>query len=669
MRKQQDPIIRIVVVLAALAWVSAVLPLCALISFNERNTEIHKAIQRNDLEKIKALLKADPEAVNMKDEKDEEGVSPLQWAAAWSKREAAELLLVNGASVNGKSRSGVSALHEAVTHRNKELAELLLKHKADINIRDAEGRTPLYWAVLDYGRQGGHEILDKVMLEFLLSKGADLNAKDANGATSLQMAARNDGDRIYLPRTIEWGLRRVPTIEDRRKLIALLLAPQWKAEVGGAGDAAKLFISSYLGNTTELKATLESNAKLVHAKDNLGQAPLHIAVQLGFGDAVELLLAKGANVDAADDKGMTALHFAIQLKFKDLVKLLLAHGARVDVANKEGATPLHLAIITHKKEIVEIILAQRPDVNAKRNDGRTPLYLVAEYWNYEKAKDAERFIRIFLERGANTEAQDDRGWTSLHAVVRNSSRGSGKKVVELLLTAQTNVNARDKHGRTPTHLAVYQEDKEVLAMLLANGANPNLRDQEGSAPLQSARDAEIIGLLRKHGAKGIVGLSPSEEMRKAVRDGDVESVNKILKNNPEMGNAVFESINRWTILHEAVTEGRSEIVQTLLENQADPNAANTTGETPLHWAVRKGHVAIAKLLLEAKADPNLADAKQRSPLHEAAFRGQKEIVELLLAAKADVNVKDAKGKSPLFYAIDGEHKDVAELLRKVGAKE
>lgn len=111
-------------------------------------------------------------------------------------------------------------------------------------------------------------------------------------------------------------------------------------------------------------------------------------------------------------------------------------------------------------------------------------------------------------------------------------------------------------------------------------------------------------------------------------------------------------------------------VASLLQQGADPNAADQYGLTPLHYAATADAESV-KLLLAHGARPNSRDQSGQTPLHRSllyAWTGRfdvKTIARTLIDAGAMVNVKDKGNATPLTYAKDPE---LIALLRAHGAR-
>ena len=137
---------------------------------------VHDAAKAGDLEKAKALLKDPPDLVF---NKDNDGRSPLHWAASHGHKNVVELLLANKAELNAKDNNGGTPLLYATAGGRGDVVQLLLANKAEVNAKDKGGMTPLHWAA-----SMGH----KDMAELLLTNKAEVNATNNLGVTPLHCA-------------------------------------------------------------------------------------------------------------------------------------------------------------------------------------------------------------------------------------------------------------------------------------------------------------------------------------------------------------------------------------------------------------------------------------------------------------------------------------------------
>ena len=104
-----------------------------------------------------------------------------------------------------------------------------------------------------------------------------------------------------------------------------------------------------------------------------------------------------------------------------------------------------------------------------------------------------------------------------------------------------------------------------------------------------------------------------------------------------------------TPLHLATLKGNCEIIQLLLDHNADINASDHHGFTPLQHAIEDNQIKVTKLLLERGANPNLSSSGYHLPLHLAVKSGYLEIVELLISYNVDLNHKGWSGGSALHW--------------------
>ena len=230
----------------------------------------------------------------------------------------------------------------------------------------------------------------------------------------------------------------------------------------------------------------------MNAKTYRGKAtPLHSAAWHGLKEMVELLIAKGADVNAKNVAGWTSLHNAIAAGQEEVVDLLIAAGTDVNAKDRHGKTPLDEAInpFYNKTEIANLI--------RKHGGKHGTIHSAVGGGDVEAAKE-------FLAAGADVNVKDKRGFTSLHW----ASISGHKEAVELLITKGADVNAMRGGGGTPLSYASSWGHEEIVELLIAKGADVNVKDAFSETPLDVSThpdnpnaSAETATLLRKHGGK------------------------------------------------------------------------------------------------------------------------------------------------------------------------
>jgi len=127
------------------------------------------------------------------------------------------------------------------------------------------------------------------------------------------------------------------------------------------------------------RAALQKMLAQVEAQDDY---PLHSALYMKDEAKARSLIEGGADVSRRTSQGTTPLSRAVGVGFKDIIELLIAKGADVNAKDNWNWTPLHSAVYGHK-DIVELLITEGANVNARDGGSRTPLFYAKDQGNNE----------------------------------------------------------------------------------------------------------------------------------------------------------------------------------------------------------------------------------------------------------------------------------------------
>ena len=281
---------------------------------------------------------------------------------------------------------------------------------------------------------------------------------------------------------------------------------------------------------------------------------------------------------------------------------------------------------------------------------------------HEAAVDGDlKQVKLNLSQGTNVNAKDRRGRTALH---RAAYEGHAD-VVRLLIDRGADVNARDKSQRTPLHSAAMNGDRKTIEMLLSKDADISAKNKQGGTPLFVAMTSteavrkEVVELLVAKGAK-IPALHLAAYM------GNIEKLKKCLQDGIDIDSQEdFGS----TALHLAANSGKKDIVEFLIIKGAKVDAKDVFDWTPLLYAASHNYEDIADLLIAKGADVNAKDNRDYTLLYHAIWdiERSKNATKLIIGKGANVNVQDESGFTPLVWAIWMDDKEIVELLIENGA--
>lgn len=129
-------------------------------------------------------------------------------------------------------------------------------------------------------------------------------------------------------------------------------------------------------------------------------------------------------------------------------------------------------------EKVRKYLDKDADVNCKDDKGWSPLHIASSNGNGD-------IVDLLVENGAMVDAKTDDAGDSDTALHLATTHGH-MKVVESLLGHGAQIDEQNKHGRTALHIAADYSKNDIIKFLIEKEANINMKDDVGYTPLHIA---------------------------------------------------------------------------------------------------------------------------------------------------------------------------------------
>ncbi len=420
--------------------------------------------------------------------------------------------------------------------------------KEDVNRRNLDGSTPLQWAVHDG---------DLAEATRLVRAGADVSLANNYGATAMSLAA-------------EVG---------NADMLKLLLEAGADVDSPNPDGMTALQAVARTGNVAAAKLLLDHHAT-VNAKEKFGgQTALMWASARRHPEMMQLLIAKGADVNARsidrdyqrhvtaegrpkslDSGGFTPLLYAARENCGACVDVLLKNGADIDLPDPDGVSPLLLAIMNANWDLAKQLIVGGADVNQWDIFGEAPLLTAVDLRN-----------RIDGGRASIDPTNTTKGIDIVKLLIE---RGADPNMQLLFKPAYVRGGIYTR-GATPLIRAAYNGDAAVVKFLLDHGADATLSTADRQTPIH----AVIAGRANEQ---------PALELIKVLQKAGTDVNTMALVNHPE-------EIRGGTALHYAVRKRYKEVIKLLASFGIDMNATDQDGLTALDYTQSRGFMPFMAL--------------------------------------------------------------------------
>jgi ankyrin repeat protein len=300
---------------------------------------------------------------------------------------------------------------------------------------------------------------------------------------------------------------------------------------------------------------------------------------------------------------------------------------------------LHFAVLRRDVAMVRLLMEAGADARKgiyPHRDATTALALAREREYHDIVAIIEEEERLRREELSCPNATISPVQEQINKAI---AHGDNARAIQLLDADKTLIQACDRHGGTPLHIAAEESNLEVLEWLLDRRANVHKRDLRERTPLDraalyAAEFPAVANLLLSRGAEltlfGAVAMGNAARVRECL-EADPAALRRIEHNGG--------------LLTLAVNHAQIEIVQLLLDLGADVDERIQLEQLeepvpswgmPLWHAAGNNNLPISRLLLDRGADPNSNVYASGWPLGRAWDHKDDSVKRLLLERGAQL---------------------------------
>ena len=157
----------------------------------------------------------------------------------------------------------------------------------------------------------------------------------------------------------------------------------------------------------------------------------------------------------------------------------------------------------------------------------------------------------------------------------------------------------------------------------------------------------------------------SQDIHRAVAEGNIEKVESLLKENPLLVNK--EDANGRTPIFTAIMRRNPEMVKLLIDKGAMVRVGDSNLRAPIHFAGFNNDMTMMKLLLDHGAVIDTRAIGAATPLIHSSLFNSYEMSRFLIEHGADINIQCNSLTTPLYFASLNNNLEYLNYLLDAGA--
>lgn len=394
------------------------------------------------------------------------------------------LLLNGGADVNIQDNKKSTALTYAVsTNCCPQLIQILIDSGATSDNPTTDGLTPLMYCILS------NYCYDDHILRIMIKASSNINTRNKDGTTVLMYVIQNINNN-YLPGIVSQLIDAdadVNTQTDEGMTPLLHLINTCSQDE----DMIKLF-------EPVLQLLLKGGLyiDLPNADDQTSLIYASIKNGPHISEIIRSLIFYGADIYSIDDNGMSALFYLVSMNHEiapDIIQTLGMIGGNLDIINGMDTNLLTYACLhcPHDsiEKVVDALIKAGADVNATNKNGRTSLM---ETSMNSKEKSTNDVVKLLIKGGAELNARDKTGLTAIALAVQCTNTTSSNDTINTLIEAKADINISTDQDNSPIIFATYhaggESSNQTLKILVDAGVDINAKNDQGYDALYYAVD-------------------------------------------------------------------------------------------------------------------------------------------------------------------------------------